>query len=97
MHIIGNGPGWDEARARSNLRRHEVDFADAALVFQDERALTIPDEITPVDEKRCLTLGRDGLRRVLVVAYTWRGSRIRMVSARRATAAERRQYAEGGG
>ncbi len=52
------------------------------------------DELTAVDEQRYLTLGRDVRGRVLVVAYTWRGSRIRLFSARRATAGERRRYLE---
>lgn len=85
---------WDAGKARANLEKHGVELADAALVFKDENAVTIPDEITAVDEKRFLTLGRDGMARVLVVAYTWRGSRIRIISARRATASERRLYAE---
>lgn len=96
MHTIGNGDDfeWDKAKAASNLRKHGIDFADAALVFTDERAMTIPDDISAVDERRFLTLGRDSLRRVLVVAFTWRGPRIHLISARRATPAERRKYEE---
>jgi uncharacterized DUF497 family protein len=52
----------------------------------------VRDEITAVDETRMLTLGRDALGRVLVVAYTWRGERVRLISARRATPSERQQY-----
>jgi uncharacterized DUF497 family protein len=83
---------WDAGKAAVNRRKHRIDFADATGVFEDERALTVPDEITAVDETRMLTLGRDALGRVLVVAYTWRGERIRLTSARRATPSERRQY-----
>ena len=95
MHILGPGDAgfeWDEIKARMNLRKHGVDFADATVVFEDERALTVKDVITAVDEQRYLTIGADALSRVLVVAYTWRGERIRIVSARRASSAERRQY-----
>lgn len=95
MHILeGRDAGfeWDEVKARANLRKHGVDFADATAVFEDEWAITVKDVITAVDEQRYLTIGSDALRRVLVVAYTWRGSRIRVVSARRASPAERRQY-----
>jgi len=83
---------WDARKASANRRRHGVDFADATSVFEDERALKVKGEISAVDELRFLTLGRDTLGRLLVVAYTWRGERIRVFSARRATAGERRQY-----
>ena len=83
---------WDARKAAVNRRTHGIDFADATAVFEDERALTVKDEITAVDETRMLTLGRDALARVLVVAYTWRGERLRLISARRATPSERRQY-----
>ena len=86
------GYEWDAQKARANLRKHGVDFADAVAVFADDLALTMPDEITAVDEQRFLTMGRDAMARVLVVAYTWRGGRIRVFSARPATSAERRRY-----
>ena len=83
---------WDPHKGRANVRRHGVDFADAVAVFEDERAITMVDDLTAVDEQRWLTLGRDTRGRILVVAYTWRGDRVRLFSARRATASERRQY-----
>jgi len=83
---------WDPRKGGVNRRKHGIDFADATAVFEDERALTVPDAITAVDEIRMLTLGRDAMGRVLVVAYTSRGDRIRLISARRATPGERRQY-----
>lgn len=85
---------WDAHKARVNLRKHEVDFAGAVAVFEDEQALTIREDISAVDEQRYLSVGRDVRGRILVVAYTWRGNRIRIFSARRATASERRQYLE---
>lgn len=83
---------WEARKGAGNRRKHGIDFADATAVFEDERALTVRDEITAVDETRWLTLGRDALGRFLVVAYTWRGERVRLISARRATPGERRQY-----
>ena len=83
---------WDARNAAVNRRKHGIAFADATAVFEDERALTVRDEITGVDATRMLTLRRDAMGRVLVVAYTWRGERIRMISARKATRSERRQY-----
>ena len=97
MHTIEafEGYEWDHEKARSNLRKHSVDFADAVAVFEDEWALTMMDSLTAVNEQRQLTLGGDALGRVLLVAYTWRGTRIRIFSARRASPRERRQYREG--
>lgn len=83
---------WDVRKAAANRRRHGIGFADATAVFEDERALTVPDEITAIDETRRLTAGRDALGRVLVVAYTRSGRRLRLTSARRATPGERREY-----
>jgi uncharacterized DUF497 family protein len=68
-----------------------VDFADAALALEDERALTIPDDATTT-EQRFITLAMDPLGRLLVIVYAWRGERIRLISARKATRRERKQY-----
>ncbi|HYA18296.1 MAG TPA: BrnT family toxin [Bryobacteraceae bacterium] len=82
---------WDARKAQLNLRKHRVDFADAATVFEDERALTMPDTLS-VDEERWITLGMDALGRILVVVYTWRAESIRLISARPATPRERAEY-----
>ena len=84
---------WDPKKAVSNLRKHKVDFADAVAVFEDDFAVTIDDD--DPKEKRYVTIGMDALARVVVVVYTWRGSDIRLISARKASAEERRQYEEG--
>ena len=81
---------WDSNKARANLRRHRVDFADAATIFEDDLAVTIPDE--SAEEERFVTIGRDALGRVLVVIYTWREETIRIISARKANARERKEY-----
>lgn len=81
---------WDEDKAAANLRKHGVDFADAAIVLEDEAALTMPDDHP--DEGRWVTLGMDALGRILVVVYTWRDDEPRLISARKATRTERRQY-----
>jgi hypothetical protein len=82
---------WDEQKAAANLRKHGVDFADAALVLEDDLALTLRDSDARAEE-RWITMGQDPRQRVLVVVYTWRGERIRLISARKATGAERRLY-----
>lgn len=81
---------WDARKAAGNLRKHGVDFADAATVFYDDLALTVPDERKP--EELYVTIGTDAQGCVLVVVYAWRGESIRIISARKATRSERRQY-----
>ena len=84
---------WDAKKAASNLRKHGIDFADAALVFEDDLALTRPD-LHSHHEERFVTLGCDPQGRLRVVVYTWRGERLRLITAREATSKERRQYEE---
>ncbi len=81
---------WDSRKAAANLKKHDVDFADAATVLHDDAALSIRDSGT--DEERYVTIGLDALGRVLVVVYAWRGDRARLISARLATPQEHRQY-----
>jgi hypothetical protein len=81
---------WDENKAKTNLKKHRIDFADAVTVFSDDRAITIEDD-NP-DEERYVTIGLDALGRLLVVIYTWRGESIRLISARKGTRQERKQY-----
>ena len=84
---------WDPDKARANLKKHGVRFSDGVTALEDERALTLRDD-SP-EEERWVTLGVDGLGRILAVVYVWRGARVRIISVRRATPRERRQY-EGG-
>jgi uncharacterized protein len=83
---------WDEHKALSNLQKHGIPFADAVSAVEDHLALTIPDDF--LGEGRFVTIGTDLLGRTLVVVYAWRGDRVRIVSARRATRRERRTYEE---
>lgn len=82
---------WDLRKARRNFEKHGVDFADAALALDDAMALTIRDPDSD-SEERFITLGTDPFGRLLAVAFTWRGERIRIISARQATRRERRSY-----
>lgn len=81
---------WDPQKAAASRSKHGVDFADAVEVFHDETALTVED--TDGEEQRFVTNGADALKRVLVGFFTWRGHRIRIISARKATRSERGQY-----
>jgi uncharacterized DUF497 family protein len=84
---------WDPKKAASNLRKHGVDFADAISVLEDELALTL--DVDHPHEPRFVTIGTDAFARVLVVVYTIRGEKVRIISAREATSRERRQYIGG--
>jgi uncharacterized DUF497 family protein len=84
---------WDPQKARLNVRKHGVYFADAAAVLEDERALTMLD-LSSDGEERWVTVGVDAFGRVIVLVYTWRAERVRLISARKATPRERRLYEE---
>lgn len=84
---------WDPLKAQTNYTKHDVSFADAVMVFEDEQAITIEDDYP--NEHRYITIGSDAFDRVLVVVYTYRQDMIRLISARKATASERRDYQEG--
>ncbi|HEV8454108.1 MAG TPA: BrnT family toxin [Gemmatimonadales bacterium] len=81
---------WDPGKARDNLRKRGVAYADAVGALLDPWASTVSDPHP--DEERYLTLGTDYLERLVVVTWTIRGDRIRIISARRATRSERRRY-----
>ena len=82
---------WDEEKNRTNVRKHGVNFTDAAFALEDDEALTMRDEDS-VAEDRFVTMGADPFGRVLVVIYTWRDENIRLISARKASRRERAAY-----
>ncbi|MGC8491138.1 MAG: BrnT family toxin [Syntrophobacteraceae bacterium] len=82
---------WDPNKARINRRSHGVSFADATTIFEDPMAITIEEQ--DVDgEERSITIGMDCLGRFLVVVYTTRLGKIRLISARKANKFERAEY-----
>jgi len=84
---------WDEAKRRTNLRKHGVDFADAVGVLEYPAGRTIEDEAD--GEVRCITLDSDFIGRVLYVVWTASDRDvIRLISARKASPGEARQYQE---
>jgi uncharacterized DUF497 family protein len=87
---------WDERKNAENQRKHGVSFAEAETVFLDEFALLIDDPDHSSREQRFVLLGLGAALRHLVVCHAYRasGTVIRMISARKATAAERRMYQE---
>jgi len=89
---------WDPPKAGANLRKHGVSFERAATVFQDPEALSLHDRThSEAGGDRWITLGMDAHGQLLVVSHTWReagegAARCRIISARRATKSEARQY-----
>lgn len=84
----------DDAKAEANLRKHGVSFAEAATVLDRDDTIAEPDESHNVDEPRWFAIGVSNTARTLVVVFTIREERARIISARTATAAERRAYEE---
>ena len=86
---------WNRQKAKSNMRKHRVSFAEAVTVFDDPWLIMISDPDHSDEEERWLLIGESNRLRLLVVIYTEKGNRIRLISARGATKAERRAYEEG--
>jgi uncharacterized DUF497 family protein len=91
--MILKGFQWDPAKARANVLKHGVDFAEAVIAIEDpySRHMAGPDA---EGEARFIALGMDGSGRILVTVYAYRNETIRIISARRASRDERAQYEE---
>ena len=85
---------WDPKKAAENLRKHKVSFHEATTVFEDVLAVTLDDLRHSEFERRFVTIGMSGAGRLLVVANAERGENLRIISARRATKREQRDYEE---
>lgn len=84
---------WDPKKAVRNFQKHGVRFAEAVVALEDDLALTLEDSGS-AEEERWITLGQSAFGNLLVVVYTWRGDKVRIISARPATLREREQYGE---
>jgi uncharacterized protein len=85
---------WDERKNRLNQKKHHVSFEEASTVFLDPFELTVDDPAHAVSEYRFISIGQSFRRRLLVVSYKEFGDRIRIITARRPTRNERRDYEE---
>ena len=85
---------WDPKKAKANLREHGVSFDEAASVFLDPLAVTFPDPDHSGEEFREITIGHSARQRVVFLSHTQRGDHTRLIGARKATRAERKQYEE---
>jgi len=88
---------WDAKKAAANLRKHGVSFEEAASAFGDPLSLTISDPQHSGDEERYILLGLTERHRLVVVAHTEEEDTVRIINARPAMPAERRDYEEGQG
>ena len=83
---------WDDEKAISNLKKHGVHFEEAATIFNDPLIATISDPDHSKNEDRYISIGISVQGRLLVVVHTEREERIRLISCRKATSAERKSY-----
>ena len=86
---------WDEAKEAINIRKHGVDFDEAAETFYDALGLELSDKEHSDPEERFIRLGKSRRGRILVTVFTERGETIRIISSRRATRREVKSYEEG--
>jgi uncharacterized DUF497 family protein len=85
---------WDPEKAEANVSKHGVSFREAVTAFGDPLSMNMADPDHSESEERFIVLGMSGHYRLLVVSYTERPPRTRIISARLATRHERKQYEE---
>lgn len=83
---------WEADKAAANVKKHHVSFDEAATVFYDPLAATFRDPDHSDDESRFVTVGYSARDRLLIVCHAERGAATRLISARRATARERKRH-----
>jgi uncharacterized DUF497 family protein len=85
---------WDPNKVRRNIETHGMSFDEASTVFSDTLSLTIYDPLHSDKEDRFIIIGNSCKNHLLVIVHTDRGDKIRIISARKATKKERKQYEE---
>ncbi len=83
---------WDREKAAQNQEKHQISFDEAVTIFHDPLAATFDDPDHSTGERRFITVGYSSQNRLIVVAHTERGETIRIISARLATAQERKRH-----
>lgn len=83
---------WDEQKAKTNFQKHGISFKDAKTVFQDIFAYIFYDQWHSNDEDREIIIGHDSKNRLLLVCFTERNQKVRIISSRLATKKERQNY-----
>ncbi len=85
---------WDPEKAKENLKTHGISFDEASTAFGDTLSLAIYDPLHSDEEDRFVLIGNSHRHRLLVLVHTERADRVRLISARKATKKERKQYEE---
>jgi len=83
---------WHPPKAVSNLKKHKISFEEAMTIFGDEKHIVFPDREHSYEEERSLAIGKSNQRRLIVLCFTERGIKLRIISARMAESWERREY-----
>jgi uncharacterized protein len=83
---------WYPPKAAANLKKHKVTFDEAKTIFGDKKHIVFPDREHSYEEERYLAIGSSDQGRLIVLCFTERGPRLRLVSARLAEPWERREY-----
>ena len=85
---------WDENKNQTNIKKHGVSFEEACSVFNDEDALIMNDEFHSQNEERFILIGFSYKYNLLIVCHCYRqnDSVIRIISARKATKTEKKEY-----
>lgn len=85
---------WDPNKSRKNIKIHGVSFDEASTAFRDPLSLAIFDPLHSDEKERLILIGSSCKNRLLVIVHTEREDKIRIISARKATKKERKQYEE---
>ncbi len=85
---------WDTDKAKRNIETHGISFDEASTTFKDTLSSTIHDPLHSDEEDRFILIGNSIKNHLLVVVHTEIGNKIRIISARKATKKERKQYEE---
>ncbi len=89
MHVT-----WDPHKAETNFKKHKIRFSDAETVLYDPFAMTL-EELVVAAEQRFVSIGSDAVGRIITIVYAYRADTVRLISARKATPMERKQYEKG--
>ena len=83
---------WDKEKEKGNRQKHGISFDEASSVFYDPLSATFDDPDHSIGEERFITIGYSTQNRLLVISYTEKRNKIRIISAREATAREKKRH-----
>jgi len=86
---------WSDKKNRLNVGKHKIDFDEAKSIFDDPLQISVSDPDFSFDERRYITIGMSARNHLLIVAHTFENDTIRIITARKPTRRERKNYEEG--